>query len=247
MSFLHQISDLLLSPRFKNPATLTETVSARYNQAEDLAYYKKIALLGFYEHEEAILPLLPKGHALVVGVGAGREAFALETKGFAVDGMDSLATMIEMAEGIKKERSSLANFFHKIPDHKYSLIWITANLTSHIPSRAARLKFFTELKYHLAENGVILLKPDIMRLLPPSRFWIASQILRIRSLLHGGWWEKGDTARGYLGYSSRGLLYYHYFSEREVKEEITAAGLSFALAPHGFWLLTANKTTQKAH
>lgn len=243
-----QAGKLLCSPEFLSYDRMGAGVRARYSCAEEVGHYEHVANEGLRADEENALRAtgITRGRALVVGCGAGREAFALERRGFEVVATDAAPGMVQAARA-RAQATSSAVAIHEgtWPDGdqgagaRHDLILVTASMTNHIPGRANRVAFFAGCARRLAPGGALVFFPDQFDLRASPRFFLASVVLRARSLVGASEWEPGDTVRAYLGDHApgSGLVYYHYYASRaEVERELASAGLAGTALDDGFWV-----------
>ena len=82
--------------------------------------------------------------ALVVGCGAGREAFALESLGFRVKGIDISDTLVSAARSIAAETGSQVEFevtdgaIFSEPDDSYDIVTLWSQVLANVPTARAR-------------------------------------------------------------------------------------------------------------
>lgn len=109
---------------------LARQVRYSYSTARAIEKYVRRASEGLRRWEQTMIDrFFPDvGRALVVGCGAGREAFALESPGFRVKGIDISDTLISAARSIAAELGSQVEFevtdgaIFSEPDDSYAIV-----------------------------------------------------------------------------------------------------------------------------
>jgi SAM-dependent methyltransferase len=240
---LTQLRSLFLSHEFYSETEMLDGVAARFNEDAEVRYYRGLALAGLEPYESEAVEAVPRGgRALVLGCGGGREAFALEKRGFAVTTTDRSPAMLAGAREMAAAIASGVVFEEGTwprADEKFDLILVTTGLINHLPGRANRVHFLREGAARLRDGSTLCFFPDIYPFTGFDRYRLGSAALRLRAALRLGRWEPGDTVRSYLGEHNRtpSLVYYHYYRDvAEVEGELSAAGLRARTLPLGFLL-----------
>ncbi len=234
---IKQFNNILFSDTFSNYEAVVETTKKRYSSIEEIEFYKKFGKIGLLDEEMLILKSLatklPEDKScLVVGCGTGREVFGVEKLGFQTTGVDNCQPMITNAELLKAELSSLAtfktcDFLTFCPPKKYDVVFMTYALLNHIQGKENRIDFLKHAKSLMKDNGYIVMHCDEFPMTNNLRYHIASILLRLRWLGKNKW-QKGDTARSFLGThcSNKTPLFFHYYTSHfEVIQELQGAGL----------------------
>lgn len=122
---------------------------------------------------------LPKGRALLLGCGPGREGFALARRGFDVVGIDRDEGMLELARSYRSElgfrapgaavpddaeRSRIGTVDFRnagvvdfdFGDERFDLVVIFSGLMNMMVPRSARVAMLRSSRRHLAANGRVL-------------------------------------------------------------------------------------------
>lgn len=233
---LKQFLHILTSTRFSNESAILSNTECRYSLPEEVNHYEALNEKGLLEFEERAVKTALKETptpqlTLVLGCGAGREAFALEDKSPNIIGVDTSVPMLDKASEISQYReqkglSQRGQFLWCTPEElssiqadkkqKFDLIYCNAFLSSNIPGQNQRKAFFDWVISQLSENGSLLVFPDFCDISTSLRYRVASWVLRYRFFNSKDLkWQKGDTIRNYLGDHFTGYhpIYYHYYSD----------------------------------
>ncbi len=230
---LKQIYIIALSERFSPNRNFLKDIKVRYSDPKEIAFYKAIALSGFYKEEyyaikEAMSSMPEKPTAVVIGSGTGREAFALEDLGFSVIGVDNSTRMNEIANQLSVEHDKTSRFYEELPNlQSYNLVYTTFSLTNHISARKDRLNFLKEMKSLMNEQSILLFGGYFRPIRFGDRFWVTHFILKLRWLFRRSI-EAGTTAISHLGHHNDELtpiLFHFYQSADEIKRELEDSGL----------------------
>lgn len=247
---LRQLLQVLKSCPVETVAENKRNYLQRYSTLEELLFYSKIARQGMDPNEayacriaKKLLGDENKRAVLVVGCGAGREAFHLEKMDFQVTGLDENKDMLEAAKVASKDLGSsnrwvLGNI-EQIKPNSFDLVFISSVISSHIPGFENRVDFFREVSKRLKKNGIIAYYPNID---PFSIFdyqWVGSKLMHLR------WhkkrkWERGDGVKSFLGQhnTDENLLYFYaYQSSDDFISHLEAAGLSGVQTSSGYFLI----------
>ena len=244
-----QLRYLLTSAAFTNESDVKKRVLERYSSEVEVDHYANVADVGLFWDEEAVVshylsqvtrrPL----RTLVVGCGGGREAFALEKAGLEVVGIDYSKEMIEAAKRNAHTRGKSIEFVttsleeYKSPAGSFDFVFLTSAIAGHLRGQEKRVAFYSAASRLVKNDGAVFTSPEIRPLEFKSPFFWASQILRWRL---GRQWEKGDSARSFIGRHNKDekLVFYHFYpSEEQFLLEVRAAGLTPAFHAEGSYIL----------
>ena len=247
----------LFHPRFfvRDPGSSLRCVAEKYNDAEEVLYYSQRAFEGLDEEERLLVEqfMRRRGRVLIIGCGAGREAFALAELGFQVVGIDVASGMI--AEAKRHAQTSGRNIHFEVksattldyPSNSFEYVLLSAGVYSYIPTRQLRINTLRKINDLLTPNGILFLstlyktRSPLLRVSLYDAFrGIAKSIMKKR--LHS---EPGDILVRYvspIGTPSK-LCYVHIFKEAsEVLEEITLADLDGVEDKQsGYWIVRSLK------
>jgi SAM-dependent methyltransferase len=160
----------------------------------------------------------------VVGCGGGREAFALEARGYDVVGIDIVEEQIESARSNARHRGSEAIFRAydgndmPFPDERFGAVTFWSQVLGNVPGSAGRHRLLREAHRVLEPGGVLSLSVhDRRRSLSLLQ---DSEVYRYRLLPSA---EPGDlVVRG----ASEHECYWHYFDASELIDLCRDAGFS---------------------
>jgi len=207
---------------------LRSELRASYETPEALAVYSTRAGQGLRTWEARLVrDYLPaRGKLLVVGCGAGREAFALDALGYEVTGVDVSPSMVAAA----RMRSAAGRCDFRIVDgvslpfteSEFDAATLWSQVISNVPTRAERLRFVAEVSRVVRPGGLISLSAHDAELtlgaIPAER--IAGR----------NYPEDGDVS---IREDKEGTVRtMHYFTEVELNELRTANGLGVRLVAH---------------
>lgn len=245
---VNQTLQLLFSDRYKNKERLIKSTLDYYSDEQEVAFYSDYSLYGLHQNEEEALEFAfgwatsPK--VLVVGCGAGREAFAIEKEypTSKIFGIDISASMIDEAKknNFQNKIEFLKCEAHELND-QYDMIWVTALLESHIQGSANRISFYRTLR-ELCNSTVtpVIFTPQIRKLHWKTLAFWSSVLLRLRWLGQKRW-EVGDVLLSNLGAHNihQHLVYSHFYpTEEHFKNELRAGGFSaFRKMPQESWVV----------
>jgi len=233
-----QLKQILFSKRYNSPADLFEGVSTHYSQDPEVQFYKAYSQYGLHENEQEALHEFIQTQknktrlsSLVVGCGAGREAFSLAKLEIfsTIFGIDISEEMVLAA----KDQNTFSHVdFSQNEAHEvagtFDLIWVTSILESHIQGRKHRVAFFKNLKEHLKQTGGIVLTPFVRPLHWKSPYFWSSQALKLRWIKNKTW-EPGDVLVSNLGAHNQNekLVYSHFYpSKYHFTSELYEAGFT---------------------
>jgi len=154
----------------RNPAAerrhwLFDQLRERYEHPLEVRAYERQVAHGLLSEERAILERTIVGTAriLVLGCGAGREAFVLEAMGHQVVGVDISQEMIKTAKRQAARRGSSITWMWMpapleipLPTHSFDGVVAFAQLLSHIPNAEARIALLSEIRRVLRPQGVLV-------------------------------------------------------------------------------------------
>lgn len=186
--------------------------------------------VGLFPWEEAFFEefLKDRTSVLVASAGGGREAWALVERGLRVDAFDCNPALVRTCREMNAARNGVLGVFDAppgdVPDgwnegdsRSYDAILIGWGGYTHIPGRANRVRFLGQLRSLLSSSGVLALscfqRTEEIR----SMIWthrIAQFLRKVRGAKDEV--QLGDRLRG---------TFDHFFSEQELREELTEAGL----------------------
>ncbi|RME17953.1 MAG: hypothetical protein D6797_01380 [Bdellovibrio sp.] len=95
--------------------------------------------------------------------------------------------------------------------------------------------------HFLKKEGYLIYAPDIFPFKRMSLYQWASFLLKWRWKLNGLEWEKGDTARSFLGPHNieKKLFYFHFYQDKDsFLKEVDHAGLEVKEIIEDHWILT---------
>ncbi|MEH6824417.1 MAG: class I SAM-dependent methyltransferase [Motiliproteus sp.] len=180
-----------------------------------------------FRYEEQLLPLL-KRHAnglslLDLYCGHGREAAIFARAGFGVVGIDEDARSVEKAQGYLARSELDAEFATANVDHwqpakvDWSIIYSSLWMYSCIPGRPARLHWLQRVSDWLQPQGIIVLSvtPRLFHRAARIRHFVARCVALLS--LNQRSTELGDRFHSHL--------FWHDFTNDEVEEELSLAGL----------------------
>jgi 2-polyprenyl-3-methyl-5-hydroxy-6-metoxy-1,4-benzoquinol methylase len=171
----------------------------------------------------------PGGAILVVGSGAGHEAFALAREGFRVKGLDYAPAMIEAARRVGAARSIPVEFVlgdlrtHEEPRGSLGAVLFTYEVYSFIPKAAERVGALRRIERWLAPGGSIFLSA---RLVNSSYQRLILSVQRARRL-GSGEREWGESHARWI--SPGGAIrrsFVRYLTRRALSVEIASAGFA---------------------
>lgn len=236
MNRLIQFIQLLIKGKILN-------AKEHYSNKMIVRFYQEFNPQKLFDDESEVFNGLIKEYSnssriLVIGAGAGRECMVFKDYFQKIIAFEPVETMFEST--ISSEAVCWIKDLDQLPDEKVDIIWLTRYLPS-LLSNTERIMLYKKLMKHLENQGVIVLKPDIMCLswMGTFRFKLASLILKYRVLKND--WQEGDTVRQNLDFNSlaSGLVYYHYYqSENECfldfQKKSETKKLKYSIMPLGF-------------
>lgn len=192
--------------------------------------YRSRAGEGLRTWEAAVVRqhLPANGVVLVLGCGAGREAFALEERGYSVTGADVASALMEVARALARERDSAVRFElvdgHTLPfgEATFDAVTLWSQLLGNVPGATGRLSLLREARRVLRRGGVLSLSAhDRGRTMP---------LVQADALVSTDEPEPGDL---YLREEDESTTrYWHYFSPDELRDLCARAGFDGPLVVH---------------
>jgi len=195
---------------------LLNKVRKDYNQiAEEFSITRN----RIWEETKPLFDLIEKGDKVLdLGCGNGRYFKVIKEKGALYFGTDISEKLLEIARNRYPEAD-----FQKIdglslpyPDGFFDKVYAIAVL-HHIPSFLLRLKFLKEVKRVIKDNGVLVLtiwRPRKRELCLILKYTILKIIGK----------SKLDFKDAFVPWKNKIKRYYHFFSERELKNLIEKSG-----------------------
>ena len=133
--------------------TLMNSTIEYYNNNAD-SYYEQTAGVDFSDLYERFLKYIPEGGRIMdVGCGSGRDAGAFCRMGFRAEGLDAAEELAAIAREKQGIDVTVCNMEGWVADEPYDGIWCCAVLV-HLDDEQIS-KFFSKLRYNLAEGGVL--------------------------------------------------------------------------------------------
>lgn len=214
-----------------------------YSNEMIVHFYQEFNSQNLFDDEKEAFNDLMKSYSnssrmLVIGAGTGRECLVFKDYFQKIIAFEPVERMIESA--ISSKDICWIRNLDQLVNEKVEIIWLTRYLPS-LLSDTERIELYKKLMDHLANQGVIVLKPDVMSLnwKETFRFKLASLVLKYRVLKND--WQEGDTVRQNLDFNSlaSGLVYYHYYqNEKECfldfQKKSDSRNLKYTLLPLGF-------------
>jgi SAM-dependent methyltransferase len=142
---------------------LQDNVVRSYSVPEVVDRYRQRAAADLRRWEEALLAsVMPEpGTVLVVGCGSGREAFALEDRGWTVTAVDVTPALLEVALGEARARDSEVRFELvdgvdlPLQDDAVDAVTLWSQVLNNVPTRAGRAVLMREAHRVLTPGGVV--------------------------------------------------------------------------------------------
>jgi SAM-dependent methyltransferase len=228
--FLIKLGGLIqgAAPAVMRPRDLIEFSRRHYLRPDNVRGWSDEPLVnsGLSSLEQSLLAKIEvkKGPLLLLGVGGGREAIPLAKLGFTVTGIDFIPGMVERAkENAEKNSVQIIGSVQEItnldlPQHDFTVAWLSAAMYSCIPTRKKRLAMLKRIHGALAPGGCFVLgflwNPQADR---SRRMVLLKKILGWLSL-GSTQYERGDMLRF-------NLEFIHVFTDLDaLKEEILRGG-----------------------
>lgn len=238
---MKQLLSLISSPRFNANRDFEADIIDRYGQEKEISYYKKLALSGLYPcenetFESAFLHSKAPQKILVIGAGAGREAFALKNDQNEVYAYDNNLKMLEACEEINQSEEANIRVIKDefiLKETSFDLIFITFALPNHLLEKEERVLFYQKWKEQLKPDGKMILSAFFREVEFPNRFYWSHLILKLR------WFAYKQTPRGLTAVSNLGfhnddlnlIPIYYFQSCEEFYSELKEAGLEAREVP----------------
>lgn len=200
-----------------NTDHLREMVRESFSNHQAVAQYTRRVENGLRNCEKEIIARYfpPQGHILVVGCGAGREAFALETLGYQVTGTDISQALLNQAQQIAAERKSNIQFHLgngstlNFPTETFHAVTLWSQVLGNVPSKQNRIALLGECFNVLKPGGTLSFSVhDLERTYP---LLDKNNIVPI---------DQGDTLEDgdFIYKDENGApQYWHYFTKPEIE------------------------------
>jgi len=221
--------------------TLFQSVRLLYATPQSLAHYGEFARnVGLAPPERAMIErfMSPPGKVLDVGCGAGREAFALATMGYAVIGVDISPELLQLAKALSLELGLDADFrlgngrSLDFPAESFDYVLLITQMIHSVPLRANRVALLREARRVAKPEGRILLTYNDYDIAKTHAPWggdrpptaTGEAIARGYPIL-----EPGDRFDDECQGQVTGVYAYHHdFTRDEIEKEVLASGLEIA-------------------
>jgi SAM-dependent methyltransferase len=194
-----------------------------YSAPEVVELYRQRMMAGLRRWEEAVLERAhPEvGSVLVIGCGSGREAFALESRGWKVKAVDITPALLDIARAEAARRGSGIEFQLTdgvrlpVDDAAVTAVTLWAQVLGNVPMRPGRVALMREVGRVLSGGGTVSFSVhDRERTLPEVS---PEQVVALDEP------EPGDLVlREKVGGVAR---LNHYFDHHEVEALCSASGL----------------------
>ena len=205
----------------------------KYNNYQEIEFLKKMAPTGLENYEEIIVDSYCKkdGYTLVIGCGAGREAFALSKKTLHVTGIDIVEKLVRICHEERKEKNIKADFLTMNGCHpgfkkeSFDYIIMFGQLISLIPFRENRINMLKECKKILKDNGLVIFTTHSReRNFKEKLKWTIINFIRKISSRN---LQEGDKLVSAIsGYNlSEEKIFMHLYTPGEALKDIEQAGL----------------------
>ena len=153
---------IALTAEIMNDTLMNSTIDFYNNNAD--SYYEQTAGVDFSDLYERFLEYVPEGGRIMdVGCGSGRDAGAFCRMGFRAEGLDAAEGLVALAREKQGIDVTVCNMEDWITDKPYDGIWCCAVLV-HLEDEQIK-KFFNNLRYNLAEGGVLFVSVKIRAVL----------------------------------------------------------------------------------
>jgi SAM-dependent methyltransferase len=142
---------------------LQDEIVRSYSAPEVVEQYRKRMAAGLRRWEDTILDRAHPtvGTVLVIGCGTGREAFALESRGWRVKAVDVTPALLDVARAEGGRRGSRIEFELTdgtrlpIDDDAVTAVTLWSQVLGNVPTRAGRLALMKEARRALSPGGSI--------------------------------------------------------------------------------------------
>lgn len=229
--------------------SLLAGVIRKYSCLDEVKYQVKRSREGLEDWEERffVKHLHPPGSLLVVGCGAGREAFALAKRGFHVVGIDSVQELIAAARREGEAQGLDVTFDVKdsrdlsYPADSFDVALCLPAAYQHTPTRRRRIDLLKAIGRVLTPQGALVLCAGWHSDAGP-RLALVDRLRRLLCRMFGDRFptEPGDRLIRHLSLASDASVqcFYHVFqSPEEIYQEIVAAGWNGERVIDGPWIL----------
>jgi SAM-dependent methyltransferase len=173
--------------------------------------------------------LKPTDRILLVGCGTGRDLIALLELGYRVDGLDVSERAIELARRMLEARRLSATLYtgaieDVVPDGSVDAVVFSWFCYGYIPQKATRIAALRGVARRLAPGGRVLIS------YVPAEASARSLPIRLTRLVarltRSDWEPEPGDVLGPPTADRRAVGYEHQFAERELEDEVAAAGLT---------------------
>lgn len=171
---------------------LSLTLQEKYSQAQVVAFWTQLAASGLQIAEARMLERYappPPARVLDIGCGAGRVTLALAPRGYAVDGLDITAAMVQAARALAAQHGLRAAFVQAdlcalpLAAGSYDLALIFIAALQHVAERGRRRDALRQVGLALRPGGVLILALD--NVAPALRCYVAWGTARLRGASNG--------------------------------------------------------------
>ena len=206
---------------------LKVSVLACNSTNEDIKIFGKRSFEGLRKWERSIVDrFMTPGKVLSIGCGGGREVFALEKCGYEITGIDVSKEQIEGAKKARDEINSTAQFTlydgRQIPfgNSYFDAITLWSQVIGNVPGAEQRLSLIWECYRVLDKDGILSLSAhNIERTMPRLRE-SGTEFVEL---------EGGDQGDLLLKMHDGLQCYWHYFTQKELRDLCCDAGFGIAL------------------
>jgi SAM-dependent methyltransferase len=214
----------------KRAEVIRAEVRESYGTPEAIAKYVARIDGGLATWEQAVLrQYLPAaGETLVIGCGAGRELFGLESLGYGVTGIDVSPALIEAAQREAQARGSSARISLadgrtlSFPDESFDIVTLWSQVLANVPFEAGRQDLLSEVHRVLRPGGVATFSVHDDQLTRP--------LLDPRNIMAVDDPEPGDLF--HREEAEGAVRYMHYFSIEEVRHLCKESGFDLPIMLH---------------
>ncbi|MCL5997002.1 MAG: class I SAM-dependent methyltransferase [Chloroflexi bacterium] len=204
---------------------LLDGVRRWFEQRDQVEHYAQDVAVGFTQAESWLFQSVHSHESVLdLGCAAGRVAVALAQRGCRVVAVDISAALLRVARDVTQSRGCIANYVLvealdlPFADSSFETV-IATKVYCYIPTRILRLKYLEQIKRVLRPGGKLLMTQYIT---PEQDIGYAydetfRQIAPNYTVL-----EPGDT----FTIGETGGSYVHWFTARELDDELRQSGLS---------------------
>ena len=211
------------------PRDLLDFTRSAYSSPESVAGWAERGIVdaGLSADESALLEKAPVcgGELLLLGIGGGREAVPLASRGFRITGVDFVPGLAAKAEENLRQRGfSIRTLVQDIsrldlPESRYDLAWLTSGgCYSSLPTRRLRVEVLGRVRRALRPGGFFLCQFLFAGEPESGRSGESLRRLVSRLTLGRPSYERGDRLLN-------GVEFAHYFAgEADVRAEFEEGG-----------------------